>query len=192
MAEAELTARIKSGDRDAFNELVREYESRVINAAYGMLSDKEDAYDAAQEVFIRVYKSIDSFKGQSSLTTWIYRITVNICNDILRKRQRSAKTISITQDENEGENTQVLEIADSAPTPEEAAEQSEAQKALMAAIADLSTDYKNVIMLCDLQGMSYDETSKILKIPTGTVKSRLNRARNALRKKLMEKRELFR
>lgn len=187
MSGGDVIKRIQRGDRNAFNELVSEYEKQIINIAYGLLSDREDAYDAAQEVFIRIYKSIDSFKGQSSLSTWIYRITVNICNDMLRKRQRSAVTVSISGDEDSLET----ELPDTKPTPEEAAEQSEAQAAVRRALEALSAEYRQVITLCDLQGLSYDETATVLKCPTGTVKSRLNRARNALRKKLLEKRELF-
>lgn len=189
MTDEEIIKRMKRGDRNAFNELVKGYESKVVNAAFGMLSNREDAYDAAQEVFIRIYKSIGAFKGQSSLTTWIYRITVNICNDALRKRQRTAQTISING-ESDDENS-VMELQDTSPTPEEAAESNEAQKAVREAIGGLSEEYRQIITLCDLQGLSYDEAAQILQCPTGTVKSRLNRARNSLRKKLLEKRELF-
>lgn len=186
----DLIQRLQKGDREAFNELVMQYEKQIINIAYGMLSDREDALDAAQEVFIKVYKSISSFKGQSSLTTWIYRITANVCNDILRKRQRSAKTVSIYPAEDEEENRQT-EIADTAPTPEEALEQSEAQKAVREGIAQLSDDFRAVLTVCDIEGCSYEEASQVLGLPQGTIKSRLNRARNALRKKLSENRELF-
>lgn len=186
----DLIQRLQKGDREAFNELVTQYEKQIINIAYGMLSDREDALDAAQEVFIKVYKNISSFKGQSSLTTWIYRITANVCNDILRKRQRSAKTISLYPSDDDEENRQ-SEIADNAPTPEVALEQSEAQKAVREGIASLSDDFRAVLTVCDIDGRSYDEASQILGLPTGTIKSRLNRARNALRKKLSEKRELF-
>lgn len=189
LTDEEIIKRMKRGDRNAFNELVKGYESKVVNAAFGMLSNREDAYDAAQEVFIRIYKSIGAFKGQSSLTTWIYRITVNICNDALRKRQRTAQTISING-EGDDENP-VMELQDTSPTPEEAAESNEAQKAVREAIGGLSEEYRQIITLCDLQGLSYDEAAQILQCPTGTVKSRLNRARNSLRKKLLEKRELF-
>ena len=189
LTDEEIIKRMKRGDRNAFNELVKGYESKVVNAAFGMLSNREDAYDAAQEVFIRIYKSIGAFKGQSSLTTWIYRITVNICNDALRKRQRTAQTVSING-ESDDENP-VMELQDTSPTPEEAAESNEAQKAVREAIGDLSEEYRQIITLCDLQGLSYDEAAQILQCPTGTVKSRLNRARNSLRKKLLEKRELF-
>lgn len=184
-----LVSRLKKGDREAFNELVREYEKQVINIAYSMLSDREDALDAAQEVFIRIYKSIDSFKEQSSLSTWIYRVCMNICNDMLRKRQRTAKTVSIYRDEDEDNNT--TELADDRPGPEETYEMNEAQRAVREGIASLNEDFRAVITLCDIQGYSYEEAALILSIPHGTVKSRLNRARNALKKKLSEKRELF-
>ena len=186
---SDAVQRLKKGDRDAFNDIVREYEKQVINIAYGMLSDREDALDAAQEVFIKVYKNIGSFRGQSSFTTWIYRITANVCNDILRKRQRSAKVISIFQDDDEREST--IEIADDKPTPEETIELNDRQQAVRDGIASLSADFRAVITLCDIEGCSYEEAARVLSIPHGTVKSRLNRARNALKKKLSENMELF-
>ena len=187
---SDLVMRLKKGDREAFNDLVRDYEKQVINLAYGMLSEREDAYDAAQEVFIRVYKSIGTFRGQSSLSTWIYRITANICNDMLRKRQRSAKTISIYPSDEE-ENSSVSELPDDNPTPEEAFELNERQRAVREGIASLNDDFRAVITLCDIEGHSYEEAAAILSVPHGTIKSRLNRARNALRKKLSDKMELF-
>lgn len=188
---SDLVPRLKKGDREAFNELVREYEKQVINIAYGMLSDREDALDAAQEVFVRIYKSIGAFKGQSSLATWIYRITANICNDMLRKRQRTAKTISIYPSDDEEERSPLSELADDRPTPEEALELNERQKAVREGIASLNPDFRAVITLCDIEGLSYEEAAAALSVPHGTVKSRLNRARNALRKKLSERMELF-
>ena len=185
-----LVERLKKGDRDAFDELIREYEKQVINIAYGMLSDHDDAIDAAQEVFVRIYKSIGTFKGQSSLKTWIYRITANICSDMLRKRQRTAQTVSIYPSD-EDEKSVLSELADDDPTPEEALELTERQRAVREAIASLSPDFRAVITLCDIDGCSYEEAAAALSIPYGTVKSRLNRARNALRKKLSEKMELF-
>lgn len=187
---SDLVLRLKKGDREAFNELVREYEKQVINLAYGMLSEREDAYDAAQETFIRIYKSIGTFRGQSSLSTWIYRITANICNDMLRKRQRSARTISIYPSD-EDENNSAAELPDDNPTPEEALELSERQRIVREGIASLNPDFRAVITLCDIEGRSYEEAAAILSVPHGTVKSRLNRARNALRKKLSDNRELF-
>ena len=188
--ENDLIKKCKSGDRAAFSELVEKYQSKIINMAYGMLSDKEDAYDAAQEVFIKVYRSLEAFEGKSSFSTWIYRITVNVCNDMLRKRQRKIPAISIfsSSDDEDERDTQ---IKDDAPTPQETVETTEMQEEVRKAIASLSDEYRTVITLFDIEGLSYDEISSIIKCPVGTVKSRLSRARAALKKNLSEKRELF-
>ena len=188
MTENDLIKKCKKGNREAFNILVTRYQSQVINIAYGMLSDQEDAYDAAQEVFVRVYKGIESFKEQASFTTWLYRITTNVCSDILRKRQKSSNVLSINQ---EYEDNKDIELADTAPTPEESMEIGERQKAVRDAISSLREEYRIVITLCDIEGMSYDEIAQVLKVPPGTVKSRINRARNSLKKILYQKRELF-
>ena len=188
MTEQELIQLCKDGDREAFNQLISQYQKQVFNIAYGMLSDYEDASDAAQEVFVKVYRSIASFKGQSSFSTWIYRICSNVCNDCLRKRQRRGITVSI---ENEDEDGKVSELPSDNPTPEESVMMNERQKAVRDAINSLSDEYREIIVYSDINQLSYDEISKIMKCPGGTVKSRLNRARNALRKILSEKRELF-
>lgn len=187
MPESNLIKRCKDGDRDAFNELFKMYESKVINIAYGMLSDRDDAYDAAQEVFIKVYRNISSFKENSSLSTWIYRITSNTCNDFLRKRMKSAGAISINSFDNENN----MDIPDKSPLPEEYAELSEAQATVRKAISELSDEYREIITLCDVEDLSYEQTANILNCPVGTVKSRLNRARKLLKKKLSDNRELF-
>ena len=186
LTEKELISLLKKGDRDAFNELVARYQNKVINISYNLLSDSEDALDASQEVFIKIYRNISTFRESSSLSTWIYRITVNICRDTLRKRQRTADTVSIT-----GEDDETQDIPDTGSSPELMTEHTELQLAVRRAIAELSDEYKTVLTLCDIEGMSYDDISAILRIPTGTVKSRLNRARAALRKKISENREHF-
>ena len=188
MSESELIKKLKKGDRDAFNELVSQYQNKIINIAYSMLSDYEDALDASQEVFIKIYKSINTFNGNSSLSTWIYRVAANICKDHLRKRQRTAKTVSISGDDEENE---FHEIPDKGYTPEETAEHSDLQIQIRKAINSLSDDYKTVLTLCDIENISYEKAAEILKCPVGTIKSRLNRARLALRKKISENKELF-
>lgn len=189
MTDTEMLAQCKKGDREAFNTFVSKYQQQVFNIAYSMLSDYEDASDAAQEVFVKVYRSITSFKGQSSITTWLYRICANVCNDALRKRQR--RGLSVSLDAQTEENGSMAELPSDAPNPEEQAELNERQRIVRAAISSLSPEYRAIITYSDLQQLSYDEIAAILKCPTGTVKSRLNRARNALRKKLSENRELF-
>lgn len=188
MTENDMIKQCKQGNRDAFNILFEKYQSKVINLAYNMLSDREDAFDAAQEVFVKVYKNMESFKENSSFTTWLYRITSNVCADMLRKRQRSAKSVSIDKMSEEFGGT---DIQDTAPTPEENAFLTERQRAVREAINELKDEYKIVITLCDIEEMSYDEIAEILKLPKGTVKSRINRARTALKKNLEKKRKLF-
>lgn len=189
MTDRELIKQCKHGDRDAFTEIMRKYQNLVFGMAYNLLSDYQDAEDATQDTFIKAYKSIASFKGDSAFTTWLYVICRNSCNDILRKRQKHSAVSSIDADESD--DSPIKEIKSDAPTPEEQVELSETQALVREAINSLKPEYKEVLILSDIQQLSYDEVSAILKIPNGTVKSRLNRARNALRKKLSDKRELF-
>lgn len=189
MTEREMIARCAKGDREAFNELIEKYQKQVFNTAYAMLSNYEDASDASQEVFIKLYRSIASFKGQSAFSTWLYTICRSVCSDMLRKRQRRGVTLSIDSGGEEGETA--AELPSDEPSPEERCEMSERQRTVRSAIAQLSPEYREVIVYSDLEQLSYEEIAKILKCPTGTVKSRLNRARNALKKKLSESRELF-
>lgn len=190
MGEKELLKKCRQGDRDAFNILVQTYQRQVINLAYGMLSNTEDATDAAQEVFIKIYRNIDRFEGKSSLSTWIYRITSNVCKDFLRKRTRTIQSISIYES-SEDDDDRPMEIKDSSPTPQEHMEITETQREVRKALDELPEEYKSVIVMYDLEGLSYDEISNVLQCPVGTIKSRLNRARKALKKNLSEKRELF-
>lgn len=187
--EHELVVRCKKGDREAFNCLVEKYQTKVVNIAYGMLSNQEDAYDAAQEVFIRIYRNIGNFQGKSSLSTWIYRIVANVCTDLLRKRGRKS-VISLDSSPGE-EDSAPKELRDPALTPEAAAALSETQREVRQAISTLVEEQRIIITLYDIEGMSYEEIAHIVDCPVGTVKSRLNRARKALKKILSEKRELF-
>ena len=189
MTDEELAAKVSGGDREAFNVLVERYQSKIINMAYTMLSSREDSYDAAQEVFIRVYRNIEKFKGGSSFSTWIYRITSNTCTDMLRKRVRRISAVSIT--ESDDDDRAPLELKDTSPTPEETVEKNEVQKAVRAALAELPYEHRQIIALYDIEGLSYQEISEIIKCPVGTVKSRLSRARNFLKKILSQNRELF-
>lgn len=188
MTENEIIQKCKKGSREAFNVLFSRYQSQVINIAYSMLSDREDAYDAAQEVFVKVYKSIGSFNEQSSFATWLYRITANTCSDFLRKRQRSGNVVSIS---GYTEENKEFDIEDENASVETGLELSERQAAVRQAISELKEEHRLIITMCDLQDMSYDQIAEVLKIPPGTVKSRINRARGALRKILEKKKELF-
>lgn len=185
--ERKLAARIVMGDMQAFDELVTEYQNKVIHISYSMLSDYEDACDASQEVFVKVYRSIANFRGESSLSTWIYRITRNVCMDFIRKR-KNAVIMSIDEEKEDAPKT---EIEDESKSPEHIAERNETVSMVHRAISRLEENQRIILTMYDIEGMSYDEISKILEIPAGTVKSRLNRARQKLRKILSENREHF-
>lgn len=186
MDEKKLIGLIQSGDRQAFNELVEIYQTKVIHISYGMLSDYEDACDAAQEVFVKVYRSIGNFRGDSSLSTWIYRIAKNVCMDFLRKRKEPS--LSIDEEKDDGPK---LEIEDNSKSPEQIAEKNEISRMVWSAVEKLDDKSRMIITMFDFEGLSYDEISAALEVPVGTVKSRLNRAREKLKKLLSENREHF-
>lgn len=177
-------ARLRAGDAAAFEELVRQHTPSVYKVAYSMIGNAHDAQDAVQETFIKIYRALPQFRGDSAISTWIYRITANVCKDILRA---SGRFLAVSPDD----EAVFLQLPDTAPTPEEQLLSKEAHKAVHAAIDTLPTDYKLVITLCDLTGLSYVDAALALDCPLGTVKSRLSRARNLLLQKLLENRELF-
>lgn len=189
-SEKYLLKRSKDGDIQAFEQLIENYQTKVFNIALRIIGNYDDANDLAQEVFLRVYKSIKSFKGESSFSTWIYKITKNVCLDEIRKR-RNKNVISLDEEIklNSGEVTRQVESSDD--TPDVALEKSEMKDLINKAISELSDEHRVVIVLRDIQGFSYEEIAKIIDCPEGTVKSRINRARKALKKILKSKRELL-
>ena len=174
--EKELIERSQKGDIDAFEELVARYERKVYTIAYRYMGNPEDASDLAQETFLKVFKSIDKFRGESSFSTWIYRITANICKDELRKIKRKPQT-SLDQEIWLDEGSVIRQVVDEKPTPDEVFEQKELWNYLQDLIANLSPEYRMVIVLQDINGYSYEEIAQITETSLGTVKSRLNRAR---------------
>ena len=187
--ETALIKKIKDGDLDAFSHLVRSYEKKAFNFTYRMLKDVHLAEDATQEAFLRVFSKIDTFRGNSSFSTWFYTILNNICLDILRKKSRQAETTTLYQ-QNDDEEFE-LQIEDTSPGPHERLQKKDALKSLEKAISKLSKEHKAVIILRDIEDKEYDEIAQILGISLGTVKSRLSRARLALRKILEDEKELF-
>lgn len=190
MDEKELVSLCQQGDVEAFEQLISGYERKVINAAYGMLGNREDAYDIAQEVFIKVFNNIGKFNGQSSFSTWLYKVTSNVCLDELRKRKRRiSDAISLTPDQDS--DFAEVQVADAGAGPQELAERTETQAMVRDAIASLPDDYKAVIVLRELQGLDYQQIAETLSCSLGTVKSRISRARVMLREKLSRGGELF-
>ncbi|MGE5474974.1 MAG: RNA polymerase sigma factor [Ignavibacteriales bacterium] len=189
-SEETLIRLCKDGNLQAFEELIKKYESRVFNITFRILGNHSEAEDISQDILVKVFKYIKGFKEQSSFYTWLYRITVNECMDVINKRKK-AVVYSIDAPI-ETENDEIArEIKDNSESVEEKAERNELRKYLAEAINSLSSEHKTVIVLRDVQGFSYEEIAEIIKCPPGTVKSRINRARCELKDMLMQNRELF-
>ncbi|HOJ80894.1 MAG TPA: sigma-70 family RNA polymerase sigma factor [Clostridiales bacterium] len=185
-----LISKAKAGDVEAFEQLIEAYQKKVYNLALRMTGNQDDAADLAQEAFIRVFRSISGFKEQSSFSTWVYRITTNVCLDEIRKR-KNRKVISIDEEIHMDDGEIKRQVISEEPLPDELAEREELRSIVNAAINSLPEDQRIVLTLRDLNGLSYDEIAKILDCPGGTVKSRINRARQALRNVLSARTELL-
>lgn len=188
--EKDLLLKARNGDVEAFEMIIEDYQKKVFNIALRMIGNHDDASELAQEVFIRIYKSIKNFKGESSLSTWIYRITTNVCLDELRKR-KNKNVVSLDEDVKHEDGEIKRQVEDTGPTPDIIAEKNEIRRVVKEAILSLPEDQRTVIILRDIQGFSYDEIAKIMNCPEGTVKSRINRSRQILRDRLKPKLELL-
>ena len=175
MNDRELVERARAGDHDAFEQLVQQYERKVYITAHRLMGIDADAMDASQEVFIRVYRFLDTFNAESSFSTWLYRITINVCKDML--------PLELEDEEN---GTFVNEISDSTYDPVEIYERAELRQVIRTGIDALPETYKQIILLRDIAGLSYEEIADTLQIEIGTVKSRLSRARERLRNYLLQ------
>ena len=180
-----LLRRAQKGDAEAFEELMAAQESRMYAIALRMMGNREDAQDCAQEAMVRIYRAMGSFKGQSSLATWIYRITMNTCLDELRRRKVRKVTSLDTLVESGWSPT------DKGETPEEYGLRSEKQTVLNDAIQSLPDDMRAAIVLRDIKGYTYDEIADILNANVGTIQSRISRGRERLREILSKHSELF-
>lgn len=188
--EKEMIERCRRGDLGAFNDLVRRYEKQVYNFAYRLTNNYDDANDIAQDAFLRVYNAIGSFRGDASFTTWLFRITTNVFLDD-RKRARAHPHSSLDEYLELDESAVARQIEDPGPTPEEITEEAERNKILQNAIGNLPEYQRSMVVMYHAQQKSYEEIAEIMDLPIGTVKSRLNRARLALKEKLSPLRELF-
>jgi len=181
--QTELLERLRRRDEDAFAELVRTYQDRIVNMIYRMLHNYDDSVEAAQEVFLKAFRAIDRFEGKSQIYTWLCRIAMNTATSIRRSKRRRTEEAMISLDAPVRGHDEPIsrEFAGTGPGPAENAERREMGKAVHAAIERLEDDFKAVVVLKDIEGFGYEEISEILSIPRGTVKSRLHRARHMLR-----------
>ena len=188
LADDKLLELSKSGDIEAFEQLISLYEKKVYTIAYRFMGNHEDASDLAQEAMLKAYRAVKKFRGDASFKTWLYHITANVCRDELRKRSKRKET---SLDEplvfEEGEVTR--ETPDWTNVPEQVYEDKELQVYLHGLIQALTPDYKMVVVMREIQGFSYEEISQQLDCSLGTVKSRLSRARKMLKDKILADRE---
>lgn len=183
--EEQLVERLKRRDEAAFNELVRAYEKRVFRLVLRMLGDRAEAEDVAQDVFITVFKSIDSFRGESKLSTWMFRVATNHCKNRIKYLDRRARGKKGELDEvSEQGALESASMSSSAmiARPDQQAEANQIEAIVRAAIAELDEDQRELVVLRDVENLSYEEIQQITGLPEGTVKSRLHRARLLLAK----------
>ncbi len=176
--EATLVTKVQNGDQNAFEQLVLDNQNRVYNLAFRMVGNEADAYDMSQEAFIKAYNSIDNFRGDSRFSVWLYRLTTNVCLDFLRANNRKAHG-SLTYSDEEGEGKE-LEIPDERFSPQSIAEKNELRRAVSRGLNALPEDYRAILLLREIEGLSYDEIAIALSLEEGTVKSRIFRARKRL------------
>ena len=182
--ELAVIRRVQRGDANAFEYLVAAYEKNVYNLALRMTGNPEDAEDMAQEAFLKAYSSLDSFRGDSKFSVWLYRIATNVCLDFLRSRSRKP-TVSLSVEDDDGEETQ-MDIADESQSPEQLLERGLTRDAVRRGLKSLSPEYRQILLLREIQGLSYEEIAEALVLEVGTVKSRIFRARKRLCAFLME------
>jgi RNA polymerase sigma-70 factor (ECF subfamily) len=173
--EADLIDRVRSGDQDAFAELVSLYRERIHRLVYGLLRDRDEAEDVTQEVFIKAFYRISSYKGQSAFYTWLYRVAVNAATD-WRKKWWKRKGLSLSESPTGPEG-----LPDERARPERLAHGRELGRHLEDALEKLPEKYRTILVLREFEGLSYEEIGRVLSLRKGTVESRLFRARERLK-----------
>ena len=184
-SDQELVKRSIQGDGQAFGELVFNYQNKVYALAFRYMGNEDDAYDMSQETFIKAYRSLHSFKGESSFSTWIYRIATNVCLDEIRRKKRRVVPLSLDEPlaTLDGEEVE-KEIPDSSLSADRIYEQKEFSQYIQKLLDQMKPEHKTAIILRDVMELSYEEIASVLDCSIGTVKSRINRARGILQKKL--------
>lgn len=179
MEEKELIARCQRGDEAAFEALIRLHEKKVYTLCRRMCRNEDDALEAAQDAFLAVWRGIGEFRADAAFSTWLYRLATNACLDLLRREKKRGGDVSLDDEEAR------LDPADAAPQPEEAAIRADTQRMVREALYALPDDHRQVLLLRETEQLSYQEIADVTGLELGTVKSRINRARQALRNYLM-------
>lgn len=191
LSERELVLRAKQGDERAFEQLVAENETRIYTLCRRLTGSAEDGAELAQEAFLNAWRGLAKFQGESSFSTWLYRLASNVCIDFLRKEKRR-RSLSMTVSLDDEEEGREAELPDARYEPERELERAETRRAIARGLERLSLEHRQVLVMRELSGLSYAEIGRILNLEEGTVKSRIARARAALRKVLLEEGNFFR
>ena len=186
--DAPFIERLKSGDAAAFDNLVERYSGDIYALLFRLTSNAEDARDLTQDTFLRALRSISGFRGDAELKTWLFRIAINESRNRFRwwKRRRREVTISLDAMIGDTHTSYSDTIAESSMSPEDSALMREREYALKAALLDLAVIYREALILCDIEGMTYDQTAAALGVGIRTVKSRISRGREELRRRLKD------
>ncbi len=182
--DAELIKRVKRGDKRAFDLLVKKYQGRIVQLINRYVKDPAEALDIAQETFLKAYRALPSFRGESAFYTWLYRIAINTAKNHLSSRARRPSDTEV--DLSETEQFEMETRLKHEETPEEILMSEEVAQAVKEAIEALPEELKTAIILRELEGMSYEEIAQVMGCPVGTVRSRIFRAREAIDKRLRE------
>lgn len=190
--DRELIERCKKKQPAAFEMLVKRYQDRVFNLCFRFLREREVAEEVAQDVFVSIYKHIEGFKGDAKFSTWLFRVVANHCHNkskyLRRRKHKMQDSLDEAIDTEDGEMRRDLPD-DPALSPEELATRRGMNERIQEAIGHLDEDHRVIVLLRDVEDMSYEEIGEILGLPEGTVKSRLHRARNELRERLSKTNE---
>jgi RNA polymerase sigma-70 factor (ECF subfamily) len=185
--DIEMVNAVREGDTIAYRGLVEKYQDRVYHMVYGMVRNREDARDITQDAFVKAYDNLQRFRLESSFYTWIYRIAMNLSIDHLRRRKRKGTTEFDETIANRDEHGGIDEIHNQ-ESPSKALERKRLYDRIMTAMQDLPEDQRQVVLLRELEGLSYKEIAEVMEIPEGTVMSRLYYARRKLQKALADER----
>jgi RNA polymerase sigma-70 factor (ECF subfamily) len=182
--DIEIVRKVVAGDTEAFAEIVRRYQDRVFRFVYGHVDSYDEAYDAAQDVFVQVMESLASFRGESKFSTWLYSVTSNYCKNYRRKKSRM-KSVSISR--GSGEDEYDIPLPDTRECTEDKVILDEMVTAVHQEMGRLPSDYRDILRLRDVEGLPYEEISAVMGITLSNVKVRIHRGREMLRKRMAER-----
>lgn len=185
LSDADIVKRVQQGDKEAYNILVLRYQNKVCELAFKYVNNYVDANDIAQEAFIRAFRAIDNFRGESSFYTWLYRIVTNAAKSFLEQNQKLRHSVDI-DDPDFDTQQDVRGMLTTHESPDSLIESEELQKVIHQAMNELPEELRRAIILREVEGMSYEDISLIMRTPLGTVRSRIFRARQFIEEKMAQ------